>query len=84
MMPRTLSVCVFMGLIASAATAAAQPVVHTLKDQQVEVAIDVQGNLVSLKNLQTGHDYAGGQPLWRLYFDRKDGEKENEVVAVRQ
>ena len=62
-----------MTLIVSAAAAMAQN--YTLKDQQVEVAIDVQGNLVSLKNLQTGHDYAGGQPLWRLYFDRKDGEK---------
>jgi hypothetical protein len=59
----------------------AQPAVSTLKDQQVEVTIDAQGNLVALKNLQTGHDYAGGKPLWRLYFDRKDGEKENEVVA---
>ena len=26
--------------------------------------------------------YAGGQPLWRLYFDRQDGEKENEVLAL--
>lgn len=60
---------------------AARAEVYTLKDQQVEVVIDEQGNLVSLKNLQTKQDYAGGRPLWRLYFDRKDGQKENEIVA---
>lgn len=79
---RTLILCVLAALVATAATGAAQPSVYALKDQRVEVAIDAQGNLVSLKNLQTGHDYAGGKPLWRLYFDRKDGEKENEVAAI--
>jgi len=52
-----------------------------LKGGDVEVAVDAKGNLTSLKNAQTGQEYAGGRPLWRLYFDRKDGEKEIEVLA---
>ena len=53
-----------------------------LKDGGVEVGVDAKGNLTSLKNVQTGQEYAGGHPLWRLYFDRKDGEKEIEVSAA--
>ncbi len=52
-----------------------------LKSGGVEVAVDAKGNLTSLKNAQTGQEYAGGRPLWRLYFDRKGGEKEIEVLA---
>lgn len=55
--------------------------VYTLEDQSVEIALDAQGNLLSLRNRQTGHDYAGDRPLWRLYFDRKDGEKEIQVLG---
>lgn len=69
------------GLALCSLAVGAEPKIYTLKDPQVEVAVDAQGNLVSLKNPQTGHDYARGTSLWRLYFDRKDGEKENEVVA---
>jgi len=58
----------------------AQP--YTLNDDQVAVALDSKGNLTSLKNLQTGQEYASGKPLWRLYFDRKNGEKEIEVLAT--
>ncbi|MBU4460936.1 MAG: hypothetical protein KJ579_10240 [Verrucomicrobia bacterium] len=54
---------------------------YTLKDEKVELALDAKGCLVTLRNVRTGQDYAGGQPLWRLYFDRKDGRKENEVRA---
>jgi len=54
---------------------------RVLKENGVEVAVDAKGNLISLKNAQTGHEYAAGRPLWRLYFDRKDGEKEIEVLA---
>lgn len=52
-----------------------------LKDGGVEVAVDAKGSLTSLKNARTGREYAAGRPLWRLYFDRKDGEKEIEVLA---
>ena len=52
---------------------------YVLKNGDVEVALDAKGNLASLKNVHTGWNYAGGGPLWRLYFDRKDGEKEIQV-----
>ncbi len=54
----------------------------TLKDGDVEIAVDAKGNLTSLKNARTGHEYAAGLPLWRLYFDRKDGEKEIPVLGA--
>jgi len=71
---KTFVLCV---LLVGGVSAVAAP--FTLKDKLVEVAVDAKGNLVMLKNLQTGHDYAGGRPLWRLYFDRKNGEHEIEV-----
>lgn len=64
------------------AKAWAEPQAWTLQSEGVEVAVDAKGNLASLKNLATGHEYAGGQPLWRLYFDRKDGEKEIPVLGA--
>ena len=54
--------------------------IYILKNQKVEVSIDKSGNLVSLKNLQTGFNYASGSPIWRLYFDRK-GHYGNEISA---
>ncbi len=53
---------------------------YTLKNQKIEVALDERGNLVTLKNLTTGQNYASGKPVWRLYFDRKI-HKDNEVLA---
>lgn len=67
-------ICVLWGLWATG-----WAVAHTLKDERVEITIDDKGNLTGLRNLRSGHNYAGGQPLWRLYFDRKDSEKEIEV-----
>lgn len=55
---------------------------YVLRGDGLEVAVDAQGNLASLKNTRTGHDYAAGRPLWRLYFDRKDGEKEIPVAGA--
>jgi hypothetical protein len=67
-------------LLSPALSAMAQS--YTLEDPKVAVTVDAQGRLTSLKNVQTGHEYAAGRPLWRLYFDRKDGEKEIEVRAA--
>ncbi len=53
---------------------------YTLRNQDVEFSIDRAGNLLSLKNLRTGTNYASGKPLWRLYFDRFN-EKDIEVYA---
>lgn len=69
----------FVALVLTASAVSAQS--YTLKDQQTEVVIDAKGNLTSLKNVRTGQEYAAGLPLWRLYFDRKGGEKEIEILA---
>ena len=53
---------------------------YTLKNGNLEIAINAKGELVNLTNLQTGQNYAGGHPLWRLYFDTQ-AEKENEVTG---
>ena len=44
---------------------------YSLKNDKVEVVIGKKGELVSLKNLATGHDYASGGYLWRMYYDTK-------------
>lgn len=53
----------------------------TLKNQNIKVSIDEHGNLVALKNMHTGQDYASGKPMWRLYFDCEN-EKEIQVLAT--
>ncbi len=51
-----------------------------ISDDRTEAAIDEFGRLVSLKNRQTGTDYAGGESLWRLYYDKNTGELENQLT----
>jgi hypothetical protein len=51
-----------------------------LKNESIEVVIDDQGNLLTLKNTKTDQNYASGKPIWRLYFDNKK-RKDNEVFA---
>ena len=51
-----------------------------LKNDLVEVSVDAEGNLVSLKNLTTGHNYATGGYLWRMYYDTH-GEREIEILG---
>ena len=46
---------------------------------QTKVEIDAEGRLRKLAF--GGHDYAGGQPLWRLYYNTPE-QKEIEVVAA--
>jgi len=53
---------------------------YVLKNKKIELSLDNKGNLISLKNLNTGQNYAAGKPIWRLYFDTKN-EKGNEVLA---
>ena len=54
---------------------------HTLLgNNRIEVSFDDNGNLISLKNKQTGKNYASGKPIWRLYFDNKR-QKDNEILA---
>jgi hypothetical protein len=53
---------------------------YVVRGEGMELAVDEQGNLTSLTNLRTGHNYAAGRPMWRLYFDRPM-QKENQVLA---
>ena len=49
--------------------------------QQTEVEIDAEGRLRKLAF--GGHDYAGGQPLWRLFYNTPE-QKEIEVNALAE
>ncbi len=56
---------------------------YTLKNDKVQITLDEKGRLISLKNMETGRDYAGKGYLWRLYYERP-GFKENEISAGMQ
>ena len=77
MKKRNFIVVILFGILACNSLAQE---VYTVKNQKIEFSIDSKGNLVSLKNLQTGFNYASGRPIWRLYFDTKK-EKDIEVLA---
>ncbi len=53
----------------------------TISDGKTSVAVDAGGHLVTLKNLTTGWNFAGGESLWRLYYDQKDGQLENQLTS---
>ena len=57
---------------------AVQPEGIRLSDGKVEVAVSDDGRLLCLTNLRTGHNYAGGGKLWRLYYNTLE-EKEIQV-----
>ena len=61
----------------------ATPQPSTLRNERLQISIDDEGRLVSLKNLETGRDYAGRDYLWRLYYDTPKA-KEIEVLAAGQ
>ena len=54
-----------------------------LSNDKVAVALGADGSLVSLRNVQTGQDYAGGGLLWRLYYDSPE-EKEIQILGSEQ
>lgn len=61
----------------------------TLKNENIEFSLDTQGKLVHLLNRQTGRDYAGGTPLWRIIcsYGRCQEEEipaENSIAEVQQ
>lgn len=41
----------------------------TLANEHISVTVGPDGSLLSLRNVRTGQDYAGGALLWRLYYD---------------
>jgi hypothetical protein len=74
---RSFIIVLFLGIFITQSSAQN---VHTLKNQKIEFSVDDKGNLMILKNLQTGFNYASGKPMWRLYFDTKK-EKDIEISA---
>ena len=54
-----------------------------LKNELVKVAIDKDGNLTSLTNLKTGHNYASGGYLWRMFYDTH-AEREIQIMPDMQ
>lgn len=59
-----------------AAFAAACASGAVIENGKTRVEIGEHGELKSLVCKATGHDWAGGMPMWRMYFDKADGEKE--------
>lgn len=59
------------------------PAKAVLQDGRVLVAIGDDGSLQSLKDLETGIDYAGGAGLWRLYYNTL-AQKEIQVTTTGQ
>ncbi len=53
----------------------------TVENGLVRVAVDGQARLVELKNLRTGMNYAGGEPVWRMFY-RQDGELDIEALST--
>ena len=66
-----------------AAPDAALPDGTCLQDEKTAVVIGTDGTLLSLRNLATGTDYAGGTGLWRLYYNNLE-QKEIEIRAADQ
>lgn len=52
-----------------------------LRNDKVLFAVDENGGLVSLKNLETGREYAGGGGLWRIIY--RDGLSMEELVEPK-
>lgn len=55
----------------------------SLRNDKVAVAVDKEGNLTELRNLSTGHNYASGGYLWRMFYDSHD-EREIQIVPWQQ
>lgn len=64
------------GLVLATLSAAAPGGGAVLENGLVRVAIDGQARLVELKNCRTDVNYAGSQPLWRLFY------RQGEVLDV--
>jgi hypothetical protein len=52
----------------------------TIDNGAIRLAVDEQGRLYELTRLSSGRNYAGGEPLWRLYY-QKGQRFQNELVA---
>ena len=70
-------------LLCSITWCSASAKLAVLRNDKVEVSVDKKGNLVTLTNLTTGHNYASGGYLWRMYYDTR-AEQEIEIIAGDQ
>ena len=80
MRPIRLGILILAALFAAIAAPAAP---HSVSNGKIAVSIGDDGSLVSLCNVRSGHDYASGGLLWRLYYDAPY-EKEIQVTASEQ
>jgi hypothetical protein len=51
----------------------------TLENADVRLSVDEHGNLTAMVNRHTGHNYAAGKPLWRMFY-RQGDEFENDIL----
>lgn len=72
--------CLLCILLCSAIHSGAQ---HRLHNGKIAVSINSGGRLTELRNILTGTDYAGGDALWRMYFDTPD-QQEIQVDGATQ
>ncbi|MBR1871702.1 MAG: hypothetical protein IJ795_00655 [Bacteroidales bacterium] len=56
---------------------------YTISDDSVSVTIDSKARLTSLRSLSSGKDYAGGEGLWRIFYNNLK-EKEIQVSSNEQ
>ncbi|MBR6731659.1 MAG: hypothetical protein IKL91_03005, partial [Bacteroidales bacterium] len=50
----------------------------TLSDEMTEVKVGEDGSLLVLRNRETGHNYAAGAGMWRLFYNTHE-EKEMQI-----
>ena len=51
---------------------------YSLSDDKLEVKVGEDGSLLVLSNKETGHNYAAGAGLWRLFYNTHE-EKEMQI-----
>ncbi len=73
-----------MSIVAVVSAAAACASAATLENSRVCVEIGEKGELKSLVSKDTGHDWAGGGGLWRLYFDKRFTPPGTPFAQVRE
>ena len=54
---------------------------YVLSDSMTEVKVGEDGSLLVLRNAKTGHNYAGGKGLWRIFYNTLE-EKEMQIDAT--
>ena len=57
---------------------------YVFEENGVRAAFDSKGRLTSLLNKKTGHEWAGGGDLWRLYLDRRFTPPGTPFAQVRE